>query len=61
MWFAHGMSEYGVMVLAGYASFVTSHKFYLAVSDGLIHRARNATAQGWRQKLVHFGTLAVGA
>ena len=31
------------------------HKFYLAVADDLVYRARVATAQGLRQKLVHFG------
>jgi len=55
MWFANGMSEYDVMVLAGHSSFATTHKFYLAVADDLVHRARVATAQGLRQKLVHFG------
>ena len=56
MWFANGMSEHDVMVLAGHASFATTHEFYLAVADDLVHRARIATAQGLRQKLVHFGT-----
>ncbi len=56
MWFANGMSEYDVMTLAGHSSFATTHKFYLAVADDLIHRARVATAQGLRQKLVRFGT-----
>ena len=56
MWFANGMSEYDVMILAGHASFATTHKFYLAVADDLVHRARVATAEGLRQKLVHFGT-----
>ena len=58
MWFANGMSEHDVMVLAGHASFATTHEFYLAVSDDLVHRARAATAQSLRQKLVHFGTGA---
>ena len=49
------MSEYDVMTLAGHSSFATTHKFYLAVADDLVHRARVATAQGLRQKLVHFG------
>jgi hypothetical protein len=31
-------------------------KFYLAAADDLIGRARTATAQGLRRKLVHFGT-----
>ena len=56
MWLANGMSEYDVMVLAGHSSFTTTHKFYLAVADDLVHRARIATAQGMRQKLVRFGT-----
>ncbi len=60
MWFANGMSEHDVMVLAGHASFATTHKFYLAVADDLVHRARVATAQGLRQKLVHFGTSPFG-
>ena len=58
MWFANGMSEHDVMVLAGHSSFATTHEFYLAVADDLIGRARTATAQGLRQKLVHFGTRA---
>ena len=60
MWFADGVSEYDVMVLAGHSSFATTHKFYLAVADDLVHRARAATAQGLRQKLVHFGTPTFG-
>jgi integrase len=60
MWFANGMSEHEVMVLAGHLSFATTHQFYLAVADDLIDRARVATAQGLRQKLVRFGTPAFG-
>jgi len=59
MWFANGMSEYDVMTLAGHSTFATTHKFYLAVADDLIHRARVATAQGLRQKLVHFGAHSI--
>ena len=59
MWFANGMSEHDVMVLAGHASFATTHAFYLAVSDDLVQRARTATAQGLRQKVVHFGAGAL--
>ena len=58
MWFANGMSEHDVMVLAGHASFSTTHKFYLAVSDDLVHRARIATVQGLRQKIVQNGAEA---
>ena len=60
MWFANGMGEHDVMVLAGHSSFTTTHEFYLAVADDLIGRARAATAQGLRQKLVHLGTPALG-
>jgi hypothetical protein len=31
-------------------------KFYLAVADDLVYRARVATARDLHQKLVHFGT-----
>ena len=59
MWFANGMSEYDVMTLAGHSSFATTHKFYLAVADDLIHRARAATAQGLCKKMGRFGTRVV--
>ena len=49
MWFANGMSEHDVMVLAGHPSFATTHGFYLAVADDLVDRVRVATAQGLRQ------------
>jgi len=60
MWFANGMSEHDVMVLAGHSSFATTHEFYLAVADDLIDRARVATAKGLCQKLGRFGTPAFG-
>jgi len=44
-WFAAGMSEFEVMKLAGHANFTTTHKFYLAVADDLVDRARRVTAQ----------------
>jgi integrase len=56
IWLANGMSEHDVMVLAGHASFATTHRFYLAVADDSGDRARVATAQGLRQKLSRFGT-----
>ena len=58
MWFANGMSEHDVMVLAGHSSFATTHAFYLAVADDLVDRARAASAQGLRQKLVQIGADA---
>lgn len=42
-----GMSEPNVMVLAGHASFSTTHNFYLAVRTDLVDRARRA-AGFWR-------------
>ena len=42
-WLRQGMSEYDVMTLAGHANFETTHRFYLAVADDLIERARRAT------------------
>lgn len=50
-WFRNGMSEHDVMRLAGHASFETTHKFYLAVADDLVDRARVATAAGVGQNL----------
>lgn len=44
-WFAGGMKEYDVMNLAGHSSFSTTHKFYLAVADDLVDRARQVTAK----------------
>ncbi len=55
MWFANGMTEHDVMVLAGHSSFATTQEFYLAVADDMVDRARVATVQGLRQKMVHFG------
>ncbi|MHC4640535.1 MAG: tyrosine-type recombinase/integrase [Planctomycetota bacterium] len=50
-WLTQGMSEYDVMNLAGHSSFATTHKFYLAVADDLVDRARKATEQNLRQNL----------
>ena len=51
-WFAHGLTEYEVMILAGYASFETTRKFYMAVRKDIIERARKtsvkALEQAWR-------------
>ncbi len=46
-WLASGMSEYDVMILAGHASFSTTHEFYLAVRRDLVDRARQS-ADFWR-------------
>jgi integrase len=50
-WFRNGMSEHDVMRLAGHASFETTHKFYLAVADDLVDRARAASDAGVGQNL----------
>ena len=51
-WFANGMSENDVMVLAGHSNFATTHEFYLAVADDLVDRARQATAQSFNKKVL---------
>jgi integrase len=56
MWFSYGMSEHDAMVLAGHASFATTHEFYLAVAGDLIHRTRTAIAEGLCQTSVRFST-----
>jgi integrase len=58
-WLASGMSEHGVMILAGHASFNTTHRFYLAVATDLVDRARVASGQVLCQDLLrtpHFGS-----
>ncbi|HSW63843.1 MAG TPA: tyrosine-type recombinase/integrase [Dissulfurispiraceae bacterium] len=42
-WFAMGLKEYEVMRLAGHSKFETTHRFYLAVADDLVDRARHAS------------------
>ena len=43
-WFRQGLSEHDVMKLAGHSDFATTHKFYPAVADDLVARAREAIA-----------------
>ena len=45
-WFAAGLTEFEVMRLAGHSDFNTTHRFYLAVADGLVDRARKAAETG---------------
>ena len=42
-WLATGLSEFEVMNLAGHSKFETTRRFYLAVNDGLVGRARAAS------------------
>lgn len=44
-WFAKGLREYDVMNLAGHADFETTRRFYLAVREDLLQRARMASAE----------------
>ncbi len=43
-WFAEGLSEFDVMIMAGHSSFDTTHKFYLAVRSDLLDHARKASS-----------------
>jgi integrase len=52
-WFAQGLREYEVMRLAGHAKFETTHRFYLAVADDLVDRARQVSDKTVGQNLAH--------
>jgi integrase len=41
-WFAQGLSEYEIMRLAGHSSFETTHKFYMAIKNDYLEKARQA-------------------
>jgi hypothetical protein len=47
------LKEFEVMVLAGHSSFATTHQFYLAVSDDLVNKARQAASKSYGQILAH--------
>ena len=51
-WFRQGLSEYDVMTLAGHANFETTHRFYLAVADDLMARARQAVTHQVSRELL---------
>jgi hypothetical protein len=44
-WLMNGLTEYDVMSLAGHADFETTRRFYLAVRQDLLERARTVNAQ----------------
>ena len=50
-WLAQGLSEYEVMKLAGHSSFETTHRFYLAIKNDYLDKARQANV-GLGLKLV---------
>jgi integrase len=43
-WFASGLREHDVMVLAGHARFSTTYQFFLAVRRNLVDRARRVAS-----------------
>ena len=47
-WFAFGLSEFEVMIMAGHASFETTRRFYLAVRNDIIERARQASSEAMK-------------
>jgi len=51
-WFYQALSIYDVMRLAGHSKYETTYRFYLQVKDGLIDRARRATAYTVSQELL---------
>jgi len=42
-WFTNGLSEFDVMTMAGHSSFETTRRFYLAIRNDLLDRARLAS------------------
>ena len=53
IWLANGMGEFDVMNLAGHSDFRTTHKYYLAIKDDLVPRAREVTAKSGCLDLAH--------
>jgi integrase len=52
-WLYGGLRELDVMRLAGHSKFETTHRFYLAVSDDLLAKARVATEKNLSENLAH--------
>jgi len=48
-WFAYGLSEYEVMIMAGHASFEITRKFYMAIRKDLIDRGRQASSDAMKK------------
>jgi integrase len=44
-WLAQGLNEFEVMTLAGHSTFETTHRFYLAIGEDVINRARVASTK----------------
>jgi hypothetical protein len=58
---AEGLTELEVMRLAGHADFKTTHRCYLKVRDGLVDRARQASARVLRWNLARLARAPVFA
>ena len=43
-WFAQGLTEFEVMTLAGHSSFETTHRFYLAIKNDYLAKAKRANS-----------------
>jgi len=52
-WLRNGLKEYEVMQMAGHSDFNTTRRFYLAVSEDLVKRARDITQECLK---LNFGT-----
>lgn len=50
------ITECDVTKLACHSNFSTTHKYYLAVRDDLIEKAKLATTRGLCKKLMNFGS-----
>jgi integrase len=51
-WFAQGLTEFEVMTLAGHSSFETTHKFYLAIKNDYLAKAKRANSDELGRVLV---------
>ncbi|MBN1125079.1 MAG: site-specific integrase [Sedimentisphaerales bacterium] len=56
---AQGLSQHDVMVIAGHAKFDTTQRFYLAVADDLVSRARQAAEKVVSKSLLQFCCSAI--
>ena len=50
--FARGLTEFEVMTIAGHSSFETTHKFYLAINNDYLVKAKRANSNELGRVLV---------